>query len=268
LNDAIQATGAETATPEATRQAVASLIDEELLVQDALRGKLDRDPSIVQALEHARRQVLARAYAERAIYPKTAISVMEVEKYYRNNPALFENRKLYRGMVFTLQSADVSEALDRDLESAHSADAVRGVLEKHEIRFETQLLDSAAENLPLDKVAQFAQANVGDLLSGRQPNGGSVLISLTSIDPRPLSFERAKPMIENYLLATRNSRTLKEHLKDERAAARISYGAGFTQDGAEGGPSSAAAQSARQGQPRAAGDSTRNESTRAMAGMN
>ena len=61
--------GLQTAGPDATRQAVDSLINEQLLVKSALDNKLDRDPAVVQALERARRQVLARAYVERLVFP-------------------------------------------------------------------------------------------------------------------------------------------------------------------------------------------------------
>src|ERR1700738_1465745 len=49
LSQALQAAGAEE-NPQATRKALAALIDEELLVQQATKNQLDRDPAIVQAM--------------------------------------------------------------------------------------------------------------------------------------------------------------------------------------------------------------------------
>src|SRR5438067_2033618 len=47
-------------------QALDKVIDRELLVQKALEAKLDRDPKVAQALDSARRQVLAQAWLDRA----------------------------------------------------------------------------------------------------------------------------------------------------------------------------------------------------------
>ena len=99
---------------------------------------------------------------------KNDVSMGEMEEYYRSNPALFERRRLYRLTAFTIQNSDMNDRLSADLDNAHSEDAVRGVLQKHEIKFTTQQINSAAEELPLDKVEAFSKAKVGDLIVAEQ----------------------------------------------------------------------------------------------------
>jgi peptidyl-prolyl cis-trans isomerase C len=94
LDQALDSMNPDTLTPEVTRRAIDSLVNEELLVQQALKNKLDRDPATVAALERARRQILAQAYAERMVYPRSPLALAEEEKYYQDHPGLFENRRV------------------------------------------------------------------------------------------------------------------------------------------------------------------------------
>src|SRR5712664_1669722 len=68
INNAIARSNA--IPPDEAKQAAAQtlerIVDQELLVQKALKDKLDRDPQIMQSIEDAKRQILARAYIERA----------------------------------------------------------------------------------------------------------------------------------------------------------------------------------------------------------
>jgi peptidyl-prolyl cis-trans isomerase C len=222
LNQALQASGAEE-NPQSTRKALTSLIDEELLVQQATKNQLDRDPVIMLAMEQARRHLLAQAYAERMVYPKTTVSLGEMEEYYRAHPALFANRRLYRLTVFAIRDSDMSSLLAADLDNARSEDDVRAALQRHEIKFETQPLSASAEELPLDKVDEFAKAKAGDLLIGGQADGKTLLMSVAAVEQRPLSFEHAKPMITQYLTTVRNALAADAYLKKLKETAKIAY---------------------------------------------
>src|SRR5712664_857909 len=81
---------------QAAAQTLERIIDQELLVQKALKDKLDRDPQVMQSIEDAKRQILARAYIERAATASSTQSWEEIRKFYRENPALFERRRIYR----------------------------------------------------------------------------------------------------------------------------------------------------------------------------
>ncbi len=56
-------------TPEvadvAKREILSRLIDQQLARQQAVERKLDREPSVMQAIEAAKSEILARAYLER-----------------------------------------------------------------------------------------------------------------------------------------------------------------------------------------------------------
>jgi EpsD family peptidyl-prolyl cis-trans isomerase len=202
------------------RAALDGLIDEQLLVDAALRDKLDRDPVVVQAVEAARRQLLARAFLERSVFPKQDISAAEQTTYYKNHPELFAQRRIYQLMTYTFPREQLDAALIDAVGKARSADSVAAVLAAHKISAEAQTLMRAAEQLPLDQVPKFSGASVGDVIVLNQPERATLML-VTNITDSPLSFVSAQPIIQQYLANARNAQALGEHLKQARATAKI-----------------------------------------------
>jgi len=220
LRAALAARGETQPSEEATQAALDGLVNEQLLVAAALRARLDRDPAVVQALESARRQLLARAYLERAVFPKQEITAGEQATYYKSHPELFAQRRVYQLTTFTFPRAKLDEGLVEKVGAAHTADAVAAALAAHKIEAETQTLMRAAEQLPLDQLPQFATASVGDVIVQPLPERVTLLL-VTAVQSTPLTFESAQPIIQQYLSNMRNAQALDAHLKEARAAAKI-----------------------------------------------
>ncbi|MEP7243924.1 MAG: EpsD family peptidyl-prolyl cis-trans isomerase [Gammaproteobacteria bacterium] len=223
LSEALAARGMQSAPPQQARQAVDSLINEQLLVKSALDNKLDRDPGVVQALEHTRRQVLARAYVERMVYPREEISAAQQIEYYKKHPALFENRKTYQVMVYTVKDSELGAPVRAELANAHSTEDVAKVLTAHNIQHESQSLTRGAEQLPLEELPKFTAAHVGDLVVMQAHEGHLPMMLITGIQDSPISVDRAQPIIQQYLVNSRNVQALENHLKQARATAKIAY---------------------------------------------
>ncbi|HLL11009.1 MAG TPA: EpsD family peptidyl-prolyl cis-trans isomerase, partial [Rubrivivax sp.] len=73
----------------ASRQVLERLIDQQLALQKGEDLKVDRDPRVVQQLEAARREILARAYLEKVGEAASRPTPEEIRKYYEEKPALF-----------------------------------------------------------------------------------------------------------------------------------------------------------------------------------
>src|SRR3954462_15566644 len=69
-------------TERAKREILDKLIDAELAKEEAVSKKLDRSPAVVQALESAKTEVLARAYVEQFATQVPKPTPEEVKKYY------------------------------------------------------------------------------------------------------------------------------------------------------------------------------------------
>jgi EpsD family peptidyl-prolyl cis-trans isomerase len=244
LDQVLRETSSDPATAEQSRHALDTLIDEELLVQSALDNELEADPDVANELARARRRILANAYAERHIYTRSLPDPAEVGNYYREHPALFAERRTYQIAAFTVSSIDVPSSVQRELRRDRGTVDVRRVLEGHHVRFETELLRKTAEQLPLDQLPVFAKASAGDVLVVPGSGGKESLLSLTAIERTPVTFEQAQPLIEQYLVSTRNRAALDGYLKDAKDRARIQY-----PDNATSGQSLLASNAARSKSP-------------------
>lgn len=207
----------------ASRQALNRLIDQELAVQKALDLKIDRQPAVLQALEAARRDVLARAYIERVADASTPPSVAEMEKFYKDKPALFAERRIYQlqELNIELPSEQLPE-LGKRLSAAKDIDSFADYLRSSNIKFAQNRAVRAAEQLPLEKLDEFAQMKDGQARLMRTPAGATVLVLVKS-QLQPVDFEKAKPAIEQYLASQRKRELVERDMKDLRTAAKIEY---------------------------------------------
>ncbi len=224
LNRMLESSGVREVTPEVRRHAIDSLTAEALLVQAALEAKIQRDSGFVQSLEQARRQLLAQLFAERVVYPKSVVTATEIADYYNREPLLFANRRKFRLTTFRAAGADLTPQVSAELQQVKSVNDVRGILDARGIKYETQLASVAPEQLPVEELPAFAKASVGDLFINPGKDGSVMLMSVTAIeDDVPLTLERARPMIEEFLRNSRNRQATDEYLARARASAKIVY---------------------------------------------
>ena len=207
----------------ASKQILERLIDQELAVQKADEMKLDRDPRVVQQLEAVKREVLARAYAEKVGEAAAKPTPEDIKKYYDENPALFSQRRVY-----SLQEIQIEAAADQVPALRAKLGEVRNIPEFVEhlkttgLRFAGNQAVRTAEQLPLASLKTFAAMKDGQALLNPTPNG-AVVIVLASSRPQAVSEEQARPAIEQFLLNDRKRKLLEDDRKALRTAATIEY---------------------------------------------
>ncbi|MEK8030661.1 EpsD family peptidyl-prolyl cis-trans isomerase [Ideonella sp. DXS29W] len=223
------------------RQVLESLIDQELAVQKAIELKLDRDPQTVQALEAARREVLARAYKERITQGVARATPEETRRYYESTPALFSERRVY-----SLQELTVDIPPDRlgwmreQLGKARGADDFAVALKAEGVRYSGSHTVKPAEQLPMAWVERFARMKDGDSAVMSDAPGVRVVF-IAGSRTEPVSFERAAPAIEQYLGTLAKRKAIDDNLKALRSASQITYQGKFAGGpGAAGRPASSA----------------------------
>jgi EpsD family peptidyl-prolyl cis-trans isomerase len=212
----------------ASKQVLERLIDQELAVQKATEQKLDRDPKVVQQIEAARRDIVARAYLDKigAGAPKPAPE--EISAYYEANPALFKERRIYNLQELAIEAKpEQIDDLKAKLVAAKDVPAFVEYLKANNIRFAGSQAVRPAEQLPLTSLAAIAKMKDGQAIFNAVPKGALVVI-LASSRSEPVDEARAKPAIEQFLLNERKRKVIDDDLKALRSASKIEYVGDFT----------------------------------------
>jgi EpsD family peptidyl-prolyl cis-trans isomerase len=198
--------------------ALERLIDQELIVQKARQRHLERDPEVARELEASRREILVRAYLDRVVGPASAPTEEEVRAFFEANPALFAERRVYELQEIAVQlGSEPFEALQ---------EAVVDWLDDKGLAFRVAKVVRAAEQLPIDRLDDFARMHRGQVTLSPAPDGGQV-IHLVGVRREPMDFDTARPVIEAYLRNDRMVEAARAELARLRGAARIRYGGDF-----------------------------------------
>lgn len=207
----------------ASRRMLERLVDQELVLQKAEQLKLDRDPRIVQALDAARHDVLARAYVEQVVQGVPAPTDEAVRKYFDDNPDLFSRRRVYAIVELVAKpSAEQAAALKAKVESGSTGVQIAAWLKSQSIEFQEQALTRTAEQVPLVLLKTLAKLPEGRALYGVE-GGLSHVSVLTSSHEEPVGFEVAKPVIAQYLNNEARRKAVESNVAALRSAAKIEY---------------------------------------------
>lgn len=213
----------------AGRQVLERLIDQELAVQKAQEQKLDRDPRVVQQIEAAKREIIARAYAERVGEAVTKPTSDEIGKYYNDKPALFKDRRIYSLQEVQIEAKpEQFEGVRAKLATSKNLNDFAEYLKSADLRFQGNQAVRAAEQLPLASLDAISRMKDGDSLISQSPVGLTVLF-LVGSRSQPVDEARARPAIEAFLLNQRKAEAVQKDLKALRDSSKIEYVGKFAQ---------------------------------------
>ena len=234
-------------TPEqAGRAAVLArerIIDQELLAQQALQARLNRDAQVAKAIERARRQILAQAYLERAAISASRASPEEISRFYEQNPALFGQRRVYRVLeLVVVVPPEQFGALQDAVSGAKSLAEVVRWLDLRNLPFDAATSSRAAEQIPTNILRRLFEMRDGQIAVFPTPRGVSV-VRLEQSAEVPLSEKQAIPAIARYLLNRKRLELAQAEVTKLRERAKIDY------DGMEPMRAAAATQTAGRMQP-------------------
>lgn len=238
----------------ASLQVVRNMVDQELLVQKAVEDKLDRDPTVVQSLDAARRQILAEAYMSRKLGIPAEPSDAEVSDYFNKHPELFSNRKVYRLQEISIKAPkDKHDAIRAQMGASKTLNDFGAWLKAENLPAKAAQGVKPAEQLPLEILPKLAQMSDGQAMVVNSPDGLLVIVVAGS-RAQPVTLEQAKPAIVRVLQTQVRQKAAKAELDALKAAAKIEYAGEFADAGKKVAAAAAPAKPAAAAGPAADAD--------------
>jgi EpsD family peptidyl-prolyl cis-trans isomerase len=222
---------------EALRQAALErLIDQQLAVEQAVENKLDRSPEVVNAIEAAKRQILAQAYLQQAVLALPKPTKADVRQYYDDHPELFAKRQQYELRALSFKpDADLKAMLQDMNAKGKPMDEVLRLLESRNVAFTTELAARSSDQLPMEILPKFAKAQAGAWLILDTDSAGFQIVRVDVARPTPVDLTAAAPRIEQYLFNQTTTDFMKAELLRLRKLAKIEYlGTGMAQGSMSG----------------------------------
>lgn len=219
--------GSQNVTPElaeqAKREILDKLIDQTLARQQALRKELDRSPAVVQALEAARNEILARAYLEQIAAAQPAPTAAEIKQYHAAHPELFGQRRIFNlEDLVVLPSEGLAAALREQVAKAGSLAQIAAWLKSRDAKFTANRGVVAAEHIPLELLPAVQAMKDGDIQLV-ESGGRLQVIRLIASHAAPLDEAAAIPRIQQFLFNQRSIAAIAREMKQLKEAARIEY---------------------------------------------
>lgn len=207
----------------AARLILERLIDQDIAVHKARELELDRDPAVVQDIEAARRDILARAWAERAAQAAASPGEEELRRHYEANASLYGRRREFSLQEIAVEATPQQvQALRQRLAGGARVSDLLQALRQEGVNWRSVPAQRSAEQLPPAALQAIEALRDGQAVLSNTPRGALVLVRLASRE-QPLSFEAARPLIEQRLREERRREIVLEDLKSLRALARIDY---------------------------------------------
>lgn len=223
LNDEIRRANIRADQYEAaSKQLLESLISRQLIVDEAVRNKLDRTPEVMQARERVIAQVITQAYLQGIMSKVVKPTKAEIDEYYQKHPELFTHRKQFDLTIVRVATKDLSEELKKVLDAAKTLDEVVLWLEKNKVQYIRNVASRSSTDLP-PQMTTLLQEKSKDTIFIINEQETSSLIYVNAVKESPVALASAAPQIERFLMNQKFKEATDAEITRLRAAAKIEY---------------------------------------------
>lgn len=206
----------------ASKQLLESLISRQLIVDEAVRNKLDRTPEVMQARERVNAQVITQAYLQGVMSKVVKPSKAEIDEYFQKHPELFTQRKQFDLTLVRIATKDLSDELKKVLDAAKTLDEVVSWLEKNKVQYIRNVASRSTTDLP-PQMSTLLQEKSKDTIFIVNEQETSSLIYVNAIKESPIALAAAAPQIERFLMNQKIKAATDVEIARLRTAAQIEY---------------------------------------------
>lgn len=222
VNDELQRTNVPAGQAQAVQQQVLeSLIDRQLLLNEATKEKIDRDPKVVQSIERAKALILAQAYMQKKLVNQAKPTKAEIQAYYEQNPQFFAQRKQFDLRQLVIRGA-IGDDLKKFIDGAKSLDEVAAWMDNHKVAYVRNQIARSTSDLPPALSSKLLAMNKGQLFLVREGDNNT-LMTITDVRDAAVDLTTAEAQIAQYLVNTRAKEAGQAEIKRLREAAKIEY---------------------------------------------
>lgn len=204
------------------KQALEALIDRQVLLDEALRNKIDRDPKVMQIVDRFKTQAIVQAYLESKAANLAAPSKAEVAAYFQAHPELFAHRKVLDIKQLTIAAENFNGQLKSVMDSAKSLDQVAAWLGAHNIGYVKTQLSYASADLPPEIVGKLQSLGRNHLFVMKDGKR-DLLCALTELRDSPVTAEAATAQIERFLFNKKMQQAAAAEITRLRSLAKLDY---------------------------------------------
>lgn len=217
------------AAKKVSRDVLERLIDQQLAVSQAMDDELHRTPEVVAQIEAARRDILARAYAQKVAAAVAKPTPEQVRQYFTDNPALFAERRIYNVQeVIVPNQPGLPEQLRALAAQQRSTDDVAAQLRAKGLNPVPGSATRAADQIPLEVLPRMHALQDGQATVFETPQS-LTYVRLLSSRKEPIAQEAALPRIEQFLTNRAAGEAVTARIKQLRESQAVTYMGEFAQ---------------------------------------
>ncbi len=227
INQVLSRTFTEGTAPDAaqamSRVVLEKLIDQQIAVDQAIENKLHRTPEVLSQIEAARREILTRAYMQKIASALPKPSAEDAKTYFAEHPQLFSQRRIFNVQeIVAPMAAGTAEQLRRLAATSKPIDEAAAWLKSKNIKFAAGSATRAAEEIPLELLAQVSALKDGQSTVLEAPES-ITLLHVISSQRVPIDEATALPRIEQFLGNQRASEAVAANIRKLRTDTKITY---------------------------------------------